>query len=211
MVVIAFMLNNYYNLFIGNIYIGSDHAHELTKISIISVTSQSTPGSLLGNVDIYINEAVITNISTLRVNEYVGDRVQHGFFLYYHNIQPTIRLTANNTFSSQMSDRSITFGASSLAKLRDTPSAQCIDGTTRYLILKLNVVLTSTSLYHLGDHEVNIFVTINMDFYNSLTTRQHIKLRVQASMLSTACIREHGSVSLCRDGQKTKWRLQCKY
>ena len=23
--------------------------------------------------------------------------------------------------------------------------------------------------------------------------------------------REHGSVSLCRDGQKTKWRLQCKY
>ena len=27
----------------------------------------------------------------------------------------------------------------------------------------------------------------------------------------TAFIREHGSVSLCRDGQKTKWRLQCKY
>ena len=25
------------------------------------------------------------------------------------------------------------------------------------------------------------------------------------------CIREHGSVSLCRDGQKTKWRLQWKY
>ena len=24
-------------------------------------------------------------------------------------------------------------------------------------------------------------------------------------------IMEHGSVSLCRDGQKTKWRLQCKY
>ena len=24
-------------------------------------------------------------------------------------------------------------------------------------------------------------------------------------------IREHGSVSLCRDGQKTKWRLQCQY
>ena len=21
----------------------------------------------------------------------------------------------------------------------------------------------------------------------------------------------HGSASLCRDGQKTKWRLQCKY
>ena len=28
---------------------------------------------------------------------------------------------------------------------------------------------------------------------------------------NTVSIREHGSVSLCRDGQKTKWRLQCKY
>ena len=28
---------------------------------------------------------------------------------------------------------------------------------------------------------------------------------------ASVCIREHGSVSLCRDGQKTKWRLQCKY
>ena len=29
--------------------------------------------------------------------------------------------------------------------------------------------------------------------------------------LNASRIREHGSVSLCRDGQKTKWRLQCKY
>ena len=28
---------------------------------------------------------------------------------------------------------------------------------------------------------------------------------------STDLIREHGSVSLCRDGQKTKWRLPWKY
>ena len=28
---------------------------------------------------------------------------------------------------------------------------------------------------------------------------------------SSAGIREHGSASLCRDGQKTKWRLPCKY
>ena len=34
---------------------------------------------------------------------------------------------------------------------------------------------------------------------------------VASVILWKLCIREHGSVSLCRDGQKTKWRLQCKY
>ena len=38
-----------------------------------------------------------------------------------------------------------------------------------------------------------------------------IKLAQSVDMRQTVDIREHGSVSLCRDGQKTKWRLQCKY
>ena len=33
----------------------------------------------------------------------------------------------------------------------------------------------------------------------------------QRQYFEVVVIREHGSVSLCRDGQKTKWRLQCKY
>ena len=31
------------------------------------------------------------------------------------------------------------------------------------------------------------------------------------SEIEHVVIRGHGSASLCRDGQKTKWRLQCKY
>ena len=131
------------------------------------MTSQSAPGSLLGNVDMYINEAVITNTSSLRVAEHVHGGVRHNNsneqFHYSHNIQPSFRLTANNTFSSQMSDYSITFNASSLAKLRDTLSVQCTDGATRYLILRLNLVLTSDSLYHLGDHKVHIYGHINLE------------------------------------------------
>ena len=38
-----------------------------------------------------------------------------------------------------------------------------------------------------------------------------LKVHLTSFHLSKQCIREHGSVSLCRDGQKTKWRLQCKY
>ena len=39
-----------------------------------------------------------------------------------------------------------------------------------------------------------------------LRVHEHMQVRIVFNI-----IREHGSVSLCRDGQKTKWRLQCKY
>ena len=38
-----------------------------------------------------------------------------------------------------------------------------------------------------------------------------VSVSVALVMFLGVIIREHGSVSLCRDGQKTKWRLQCKY
>ena len=175
-----------FQLFTGNVFIGSDHG--FTKnITVFSMTPQSAPGSLLGNVDIYINEAVITDTTILTVSENVLSIVQHNhsdvLVRHYHNIRPTFRLTANNTFSSQMSDYSITFNASSLAKLRDSLSIQCADGTTRYLILKLNLVLTSDSLYHLGDHEVQVrgFISGNNRQFD-----KKVKLRVQAGIIFSA-------------------------
>ena len=179
-----------FQLFTGNIFIGSDNGFT-ENISVFSVTPQSAPGSLLGNVDIYINEAVITDTSILTFLENGLSNVQHNYsdvlVRRYPYIQPTFRLTANNTFSSQMDDYSITFNASSLAKLRDSPSIQCTDGTTRYLILKLNLVLTSDSLYHLGDHEVQIRGFI---FDNSISHRfdTKVKLRVQAGIFSTITV-----------------------
>ena len=111
----------------------------------------------------------------LVTHNYSGDAV-----LYHtgRNIRPTLRLTANNTFSPQdMDDYGITFNTSSFAKLRDTPSAQCTDGTTRYLILKLNLVLTSDSLYHLGDHNV-IIRAYDQNYNNYAYTT--VLLRVKA-------------------------------
>ena len=160
------------------------------------MTPQSAPGSLLGNVDIYINEALITNTSSLTVHQYIV-KIQHNYgdelIMRYHGIHPTFRLTANNTFSSQMDDYDdiITFNATSLAKLRDTPLIQCFHGSTQYHILKLNIVLTSDSLYHLGDYEVEICGNHvhNLDIYNYYPyIEKYYKVRVQAGMFSTIII-----------------------
>ena len=119
----------------------------------------------------------------MKINEYL-DWVIHNYtgdtdiYSTWHNIHPTFQLRANNTFSTQnMNYYSITFNTSSFAKLRDTPSAQCTDGTTRYLILKLNLVLTSDSLYHLGDHALNIYA-YDQNYNNYAYTA--VLLRVKA-------------------------------
>ena len=43
------------------------------------------------------------------------------------------------------------------------------------------------------------------------TSMRFVNVHFIGFLLFGTTIREHGSVSLCRDGQKTKWRLQCKY
>ena len=171
--------------FTVNLFIGSG----ITKDTVLSVTPQSAPGSLLGNVDIYINEALITNTSSLTVEQFFVE-IQHNYgdelIRRYHGIRPTFRLTANNTFSSLMNYYSITLNATSLAKLRDTPLIQCFHG---YHVLKLNIVLTSDSLYHLGDHEMEIYGFHNLDiddYYPNFG--KHYKVRVQAGMFSTIII-----------------------
>ena len=147
-----------------------------TDFKVISVTSQSMPGSQLGTVDIYINA---NGSATLIVNEYIRS-IHHNHsnekFRYYPNKLPAFHLTANNTFSTRMNDYSIIFNELSLGKLRDTPSAQCTDGTTQYLILKLNLILSSDSLYHLGDHSVNMYANFGDDFIDAA-----LSLKVQAS------------------------------
>ena len=154
----------------------------------IIVTPRSTAGSIIGTINFLINDAInITEGSLLNFYSYpyyYSGLVLHNFsgesFPAWKNIHPTFQFTANNTFSSDMNYYSLSFNASSLAKLRDTPSAQCTDGTTRYLILTLNLVLTSDSLYHLADHSVHIEVS----FMNTYYFESRIIIKVEAGMCS---------------------------
>ena len=155
----------------------------------IIVTPRSTAGSIIGTINFLINDAInITEGSILRFYSlpyyYYSGLVLHNFsgesFPAWKNIHPTFQFTTNNTFSSDMNHYGLTFNASSLAKLRDTPSAQCTDGTTRYLILTLNLVLTSDSLYHLADHSV----IIEVSFMNTYYFESRIIIKVEAGMCS---------------------------
>ena len=60
---------------------------------------------------------------------------------------------------------------------------------------------------HSGELHAVIGETVAVEFYASGLPRP----RAGNYTWWNNNIREHGSVSLCRDGQKTKWRLQCKY
>ena len=155
--------------------------HDLAQETFISVTPKSAPGLLLGSFVININKEIITSTSELRVSGYPNG-VQHnhsdGLTLNYHYIYPIFQLTANNSISSQMNNYHTTFNTSSLAKLRDTPSAQCTDGS-QYYMLKLYLVLTSDSLYHLGDHRATIYATIDSNIMY-FSTSQVVQFRVQA-------------------------------
>ena len=50
------------------------------------------------------------------------------------------------------------------------------------------------------------FTTRKCSLWTSWAAIQTITASIQYCILGS-----HGSASLCRDGQKTKWRLQCKY
>ena len=159
-------------------FITSDH--DLAQETILSVTPKSAPGSLLGSFVININESLITNTSELRIWQY-WNHVKHNhsdeLTPYFHFIRPIFQLTANNSISLQTDDYITTFNASSLAKLRDTPSVQCTDGTQYYMI-KLYIALTSDSLFHLGDHRATISASIfgpNYMYFDRV-----VQFRVQA-------------------------------
>ena len=163
--------------------LGHKYMFDVVSKNII-VTPRSTAGSVIGTINVVIKDVIsITEGSLLRFYHYSSSILMHNFsgdsYFKWHGILPTFQYTANNTFSSYMNYYRLTFNASSLAKLRDTPSAQCTDGTTRYLILTLNLVLTSDSLYHLADHSVHIEGYFMNEYFDS-----RIIVKVEAGMCS---------------------------
>ena len=51
----------------------------------------------------------------------------------------------------------------------------------------------------------------NQVYTSIATTNSHPRIDSSKITYNCSILGWHGSASLCRDGQKTKWRLQCKY
>ena len=129
------------------------------------MTPQSAvAGSRLGTINILIDEAIVDDIRYLEIHynryyRYVtynnsGEELRH-----LHNIiHPSFRLVANNAIPEHVTDLFSRFNSSSLSKLRDVPMAHCAHdplithNSTKFLLLSLDIILRSDSLYHLGEH-----------------------------------------------------------
>ena len=94
---------------------------------------------------------------------------------YFHHqyISPTFRILASKT------NDTVSGSYWSHLQLLDIASAQCVHDSTTYLIVPFDIILSSDSLYHLGDQFV-YFSGRDVPF--SYFSRTEISLRVQAGM-----------------------------
>ena len=65
-------------------------------------------------------------------------------------------------------------------RFQDMASAQCVYNSTTYLTIPLDIVLSSDSLYHLGDQVLTLIVGRN--YQRSYYSGIDIPFRVQAGM-----------------------------
>ena len=116
----------------------------------IIVTPQSKAGSKVGTIRLYIDKARANNRTSfnLRIgNPYFtihnksGEKINH-----YHEVHPTFHFLVNNKTEIRSNSPFFYF--------RDLSSAQCMYNSTTYLTVLFDIVLSSDSLYHLGDQVV---------------------------------------------------------
>ena len=99
-----------------------------------------------------------------------GEQISHS-----HDIRPTFSIVVRNTNDTIMSYRY-------LSAFQNLSSAQCVYNSTTYLTIPLDIILSSDSLYHLGDQVVyleGLGHSQNFGLFHIITM---IYLRVQAGM-----------------------------
>ena len=117
-----------------------------------------------------------------------GEELHH-----YHDIHPSFRLVANNTIPEHLiTDYYSRFNSSSLAKLRDVPTAHCTHNplttynSSKFLLLSLDIILQSDSLYHLSEHSehTNGYLWITNTNFNYFCFETTLNLKVKAGHYS---------------------------
>ena len=164
------------------------------KPKTIIVTPQSAVAGLrLSTIDVLIDEAIVDDIQYLETRFYqYNSHVTHNNsgeeLHHYHDIHPSFRLIANNnTIPVHLTDYYSRFDSSSLAKLRDVPTAHCTYNSTKYLMLSLDIILQSDSLYHLGEHSEHIYgyLSITNTDLRSFSFGTTLNLKVEAGYVVT--------------------------
>ena len=143
----------------------------------ITVTPQSKAGSKVGTISFFINETQANNTmifffyisnSYFTIHNNSGEQIEHS-----HDIHPTFYLLVSKTNNTVPYFSPFSF--------RDLASAKCVYNSTTYFIVPFDIVLSSDSLYHLGDHVVYLEAFGHNDF-QWFHFNAKISLRVQAGM-----------------------------
>ena len=146
----------------------------------ITVTPQSKAGSKVGTINFIIKESQVNNTffyifffrsPYFTIHNNSGEQILHS-----HDIHPTFSFLVRNT------NDTITSSYDFLSALQNSASAQCVYNSTTYLTIPLDVILSSDSLYHLGDQVVyleGLGHSQNFGLFHIITM---INLRVQAGM-----------------------------
>ena len=96
--------------------------------------------------------------------------------MHSHDIHPTFSILVRNT-----NDTISSLLYRSHFQFQDLASAQCVYNSTTYLIVPFDIVLSSDSLYHLGDQVLYLEGLVHNDVLWS-DVGAKIYIRVQAGM-----------------------------
>ena len=128
----------------------------------ITVTPQSKAGSKVGTINFFINEGQANN-SLIRLSISTHGLTIHNksgeSFLRFNNISPMFRIIASNT------NDTVSLRHWSHFRFQDMASAQCVYNSTTYLTIPFDIVLSSDSLYYLGDQALTLIVGRNYQLF----------------------------------------------
>lgn len=151
-------------------------------LQTIHVTPKSEAGARVATINLLVESTTLNNGSRLYL--YKSD----GYFISrnnsvrsYHTNHPTFRLipSVSSSLPTESSSYHLNFNSTALAQLRALSTEYCTINSTSYINISLDLILLSSSLYHLGDHTIYVDGSLvsNDRYYHFITI---LSLRVQA-------------------------------
>ena len=134
------------------------------------MTPQTAPGSKVATVRILINETNLNNTYGFYLYKYpIGithnnsERLQYR----YPSIYPLFKFMPSNHSSNPTSSSNyhLYYNSTAVAELRESSPVYCTVNSHNYIAISFDVLLQSNSLYHLGDHSINIYAYWNHHYY----------------------------------------------
>ena len=157
----------------------------------VQVPPEAAAGSKVATVRLLMDEKTLNNTSNFYLGYNTGVVVHNNSgrsLRYWHSNHPLFKLVPSNISSNPTSYiyhhnyyYQSYFNSTAVAKLRELLPVYCTVNSQNYIAISLDLYLLNNSLYHLGDHAVQIRGGFYYQYYYSYSL---LYLRVKAGMKS---------------------------